>query len=122
MVDAAVTDGSLTLTVRGLHVFWALKRRFEIPLGHIRKVYRADPEIARGWWKGIRAPGTFLPGVIIAGTYYTGGERVFWDVSDATKAIVIELTGEAYARLIVEVSDPEATIALIRDAMVPPGF
>jgi hypothetical protein len=91
-------------------------------LGHIREVHRADPGIARGWWKGIRAPGTFLPGVIIAGTYYTGGERVFWDVSDATKAIVIELTGEAYARLIVEVSDPEATIALIRDAMVPPGF
>ncbi len=121
MVDVSITDGTLVLTVRGLHVFWALKRRLEFPLGHIREVRRAEPDIMRGWWKGIRAPGTFLPGVIIAGTYYQGGQKIFWDVSDARRAIIIELAGESYARLIVEVADPEVAIAMIERAAGPPG-
>lgn len=117
MVDVSIGDGTLLLTVRGLHVLWALRHRLEIPLGHIREVRRAEPGIMRGWWKGIRAPGTHLPGVIVAGTYYQGGEKVFWDVCDDSRAIVIELTGESYARLIIEVADPEETIATIRKAL-----
>jgi len=117
MVDVTLGDGTLLLTVRGLHVLWALRRRFEIPLGHVREVRRAEPGILQGWWKGVRAPGTHLPGVIVAGTYYQRGEKVFWDVCDESRAIVIELTGESYARLVVEVADPEATIAMIRNAL-----
>jgi hypothetical protein len=121
MVEARISDGTLLLTVRGLHVLWALKRRFEIPLGHIREVRRAEPGIVQGWWKGFRAPGTQLPGVIVAGTYYQGGDRIFWDVRDDSGAIVIELANEWYARLIVEVADPEATVAMIRRALGQSG-
>lgn len=117
MVDVRLGDGTLLLTIRGLHAVWALRRRFEIPLGHIREVRRAEPGIKKGWWKGLRAPGTHLPGIIVAGTYYQRGEKVFWDVSDDSRAIIIELTGESYARLIIEVADPEDTIAMIRKAL-----
>jgi hypothetical protein len=41
---------------------------------------KADPEIARQWYHGIRTGGTYVPGVITAGTFYKEGERVFWDV------------------------------------------
>ena len=66
--------------------------------------------------KGLRAPGTYLPGVITAGTFHIHGERVFWDVHDANKAVVIELADEQYARLIIQVDDPRATVALIESA------
>lgn len=121
MVDIKIADGTMILTVRGTHVLWALKRRLEIPLGHIRDLRRAEPDIIQGWWKGIRAPGTQIPGVIVAGTYYQGGKKIFWDVKNGERAIVIELEGESYARLVVEVEDPEGTIAMIRQALGPPG-
>src|SRR5690554_449402 len=122
MVEISIDDGSrnLIVTVRGLHVLWALRRRLEIPLGHIREVRRADPDIIERGWKGIRAPGTHVPGVIVAGTYYRRGEKHFWDVSDARRAIIMDLHGESYDRLIVEVADPEGTIAMIRKEMVTP--
>jgi hypothetical protein len=66
--------------------------------------------------KGIRAPGAHLPGVITAGTFHIHGERIFWDVHDPAKAVVIELNDERYARLIVQVADPRATVALIEQA------
>lgn len=121
MVEISVEGDDLVVTVRGLHVLWALRRRLEFPLDHIRGVRRAEPDIMEGWWKGIRAPGTHLPGVIVAGTYYRRGERHFWDVSDARRAIIIDLHGESYDKLFVEVADPEATIAMIRKAMETTG-
>jgi hypothetical protein len=66
--------------------------------------------------KGIRAPGAHVPGLFVGGTFHVHGERVFWDVHDPAKAVVIELADERYARLIIEVADPRATVALIEQA------
>jgi len=87
------------------------------PLGNSTSKYhrgRADPEVAKGLWKGIRAPGTHVPGVIIAGTYYKKGQRIFWDVKDPKKAIVIDLADERYNQLIVEVEDPSRSVQEIQ--------
>jgi hypothetical protein len=70
--------------------------------------------------KGIRAPGTHVPGVHTAGTFHIHGERIFWDVRDASKAIVIELDDEPDSRLVVQVADPRATVALIEHAVARP--
>ncbi len=116
MVDLSIAEGRLTLHVRGADKLWAFKSSLEIPLVHIAGV-RADPEAARGRWHGNRMPGTIMPGVIVAGTFYQDGKRVFWDVHDPEKAIVIELHDERYNQLIVEVADPQAAVRLIQDAL-----
>jgi hypothetical protein len=113
MVEITVSGESVVLNVKGLDKLWAFKSRLEIPLRNVRSV-RADASVARGWWKGIRAPGTSIPGVIRAGTFYQDGKRVFWDVHDPEKTIVLDLHDERYDQLIVEVLDPEATV---RDVM-----
>lgn len=115
MVDLSIQEGKLMLHVRGADRLWAFKSSLEIPLVHIAAV-RADPEVARGWYHGMRMPGTNVPGVITAGTFYQDGKRVFWDVHHAEKTIVIELHDERYNQLIVEVDDPEAAVRLIRSA------
>ena len=116
MVDLSIADGNLTLHVRGADKLWAFKGSLEVPLAHVAGV-RADPDIAHGWWHGIRLLGTNLPGVITAGTFHQDGKRVFWDVHNPANTIVIELRDERYDELIVEVADPQAAVKLIQDAL-----
>jgi hypothetical protein len=116
MVDLSIAEGKLTLNVRGADQLWAFKSTLEIPLAHVAGV-RADPEVARGWCHGIRLPGTNLPGVITAGTFYQDGERVFWDVHHPENTIVIDLHDERFNQLIVEVRDPLAAVSLIQSSL-----
>jgi hypothetical protein len=90
MVDVSSSDGNLELQVRGADKLWALKSSLEIPLQHITGI-RADPSVARGWWHGIKLPGTSIPGVLTAGTFISTGKRVFWDVHNPENTVVIEL-------------------------------
>ena len=116
MVEILISEGSLVLHVKGADQLWALKSSLEIPLQHVAGI-RADPSVAHGWWHGLRMPGTNLPGVITAGTFYHDGKRVFWDVHNPENTVVIELKDERYNELIVEVSDPTAAVEAIQTAL-----
>lgn len=117
MARVHITTDRLIVEVQGWHRLWALRRGFEIPLTHVRGV-TADPGAA-GEPKGLRAPGAHIPGVLAVGTFYRHGERVFWDVRNPGRVVVIQLTGERYDRLVVEVADPRATVELIESATRP---
>ena len=116
MAKVELAEDTLSIHVRGMDKLWALKSHLEIPLSHVAGA-QADPEVVRRWWQGIRSGGTHVPGVITAGTFHQEGERVFWDVHDPEKAIVIRLRDERYARLVVEVEDPPTTVAAIQEAI-----
>lgn len=115
MAEVRIDKDTLVVEIEGLDKLWALKSRLEIPLCNVRGA-TADPGIINDP-KGIRAPGTYLPGVITAGTFHVHDERVFWDVRDPTKAVVIELDDARYARLVVQVADPRTTVALVERAI-----
>src|SRR5574341_2061674 len=100
MVRITIENDKLVFEVQGLDKLWSLQSRLEVSRSNIRGV-RADPTIARGWWKGLRMPGTHLPGAITAGTFYQKGKRVFWDVKDPEKTIVIDLADDRYDELII---------------------
>ena len=116
MVEVEISGGTLHLEVKGLDRLWAFRSSLAIPLSNVRGV-RRDPEVARGWFKGFRAPGTHIPGVIVAGTFYQDGKRVFWDVHHAENTLVIDLDDERYDQLIVEVAEPDAVAARIGEAI-----
>jgi hypothetical protein len=63
-------NDSLTIELEWYEQLWAftIDRQMRIPLNQIDRVTTAEPESN---WAEIRAPGTFLPGIIKAGTYYT---------------------------------------------------
>ncbi|MFJ4122247.1 hypothetical protein DLE01_24675 [Streptomyces sp. FT05W] len=111
-----IADDNLVVVMEGLDKLWAFKSRLTIPLANVRGA-TVDPGIATDF-KGIRAPGSHLPGVIIAGTFHHDGDKVFWDVKDASKAIVVELADEEYTRLVLQVDDPRAAVALVESALV----
>ena len=115
MARVHVEGSDLIVDIEGLNKLWAFKSSITVPLANVRGA-TLDPGIVREW-KGVRSAGTYMPGMIVAGTFRSGGERIFWDVRDADKAVVIQLHDERYARLIVEVDDPRAAVDLIEQAL-----
>src|SRR5579871_5833017 len=105
MVRVSVDGDRVNFEVEAWDKLWALKSHLTIPLSHIRSA-RVDPAQAGGWWHGFRMPGTQIPGVLTAGTFYGGDGAVFYDVHDPERTVVVELTHEHYQRLVIEVDDP----------------
>jgi hypothetical protein len=123
MVDISIDDSHLHLRVRGVHQLFTLKRRISVRLENIVRVF-FDADTFNNLHVGFRLPGTHIPGVLVAGTFFHRGRRDFWDVTDKEKAVIIELENEKYDRLIVEVADPLEVVALIlaaRDSSEPDG-
>ena len=116
MVRVTIEGGRIHFEIESWDKLWALKSHLDIPLSHVRSA-RVDPEPARGWWHGVRFPGTQIPGLLTAGTFYQSDGAVFYDVHEPERTIVLELDHEHYKRLVVEVVDPMATVALINSAI-----
>lgn len=117
MVELKWREGSLLLEVRGWSRLWTLKHRLQFPLIAIRDVHSATPTLFRRLRKGLRLGRINIPGLMTAGVFRHHRRYSFWNVRHPTKAVVIELVGERYARLIVEVADPENTVREMRLAL-----
>lgn len=115
MVKIEIEDEQLKVTIEGFDKALSLKNHLDIPLSHVKGA-RPDPEAAKGR-QGIRAPGAYFPGLVTAGSFRKDGEWAFFDVHHAEKAIVIDLDGDHYKRLVLEVDDPQKTAKLINDAL-----
>lgn len=107
-------DDRLLVRPVGLVRLWALSSGIDVPIGAVVDVGVHERKgLLRGW----RAPGTHLPGVMTAGTFRSRGERDLWMVGRTDKVLVIELHGETYRHVIVQVEDPEAATEALRAAM-----
>lgn len=116
MVTISKEENNFHFNVEGLHKLWALKSHLIVPISNVARVYQSKDELS-GWWKGIRMPGTYIPGLIRAGTFYQSGEKTFWDVVNQEDAIIIELENERYKKLIIQVEHPAQAIDLINDSL-----
>lgn len=66
--------------------------------------------------KGLRVPGTHIPGLVVAGTFRHEGEKVFWNIRRGTHAVVIRLRDAEFQQLVVEVDDPQGTVDAVNAA------
>ena len=100
MVEVTFDDAEMVLTVKGMHKFWALKSELRIPKSHIAgaRVNSGEVKNPKGW----RAPGTYIPGIITAGTYRAHGEKVFWDVVKKDRSIIIDLKDDEYKQYVIK--------------------
>jgi hypothetical protein len=116
MVDVRVEGNRVVFEVEGLDKLWSMRSRLEIPLSHVTQV-ESDPAQVGGWWRGFRLLGTYVPGVLAAGTFFYHQELVFWDVHDPARTIIVSLDHEHYKKLIIEVADPQAAVSQLRAAL-----
>lgn len=118
MVEISIKPDSLVVTVLGWSRLWSLKNRLEAPLRCVRAV-RRDGDLPGGFW--LRWPGTHLPGVIKAGSYWDGSRWSFWDVRRRRdNVLVIELSGWEYDYIVAEVNNPALVVTQINAAIAKP--
>ena len=110
-------DGDrLVVRLGGWDVLWAMKRKVSVSLVQIAHVTTADTDSVPR--RGMRLPGTSLPGWIRAGTYGTGPARELWNVRRAPRILVVDLgSPEPFARIVVEVDDPDGAAERVREAV-----
>ncbi len=116
MVKSEIKDNILILHVVGADKIWALKSELSIPLQHITGI-RLDEEIVNRWWHGLKLPGSNIPHVLTAGTFYQDGKRIFWDIHHPRQAVIISLADESYNELVIEVENPEVFVEEINQAI-----
>ena len=91
----------------------AMKGSFKIPIKNIKRV---TTELPKPTWKEIKAPGTSIPGLIKAGTYYTDRGKEFWYVTKGKKILTIDLKNESYKRLVLGIDNNVKWAKRISDA------
>ena len=82
----------------------------QAPLSAVRAVRVVRP--AQSAVRGIRAPGTGLPGLLALG-HWRGRGHDFVAVYGRHAGVVVELEGQPFERWIVSLDDPEAVVAEI---------
>ena len=104
----------LVVTLSSWERVAAMRREVRVPLGAVRSIC-ADPD---PWsaLRGIRAPGTGVPGVIAYGVRrLTGAAPDFAAVHGRGPAVRVDLAPEApFSRLLVTVADARSTVEAVR--------
>ncbi len=106
-------DGDdLVVRLSGGDVVWAMAREVRVPRALVRSVEVVD---RRSLPPGLRLMGTYVPGLIAAGRFRRRGQRSFWVVRRAPRVLVVECPGARFDRLVLQVPDPHAEVARLRE-------
>ena len=105
-MELSIDRDRLRINLNPWERVWAFffNQTLEIPLNHIRQVTISKPETD---WKDVRLPGTFLPGVIKAGTYYTSHGREFWYATRDEDCLTLELDDEFYKKIVLTIEQSQ---------------
>ena len=110
-----LTKDELVVHLRLWEAVASLQKSIRIPLTHVRGATADDGY--RGRELGLRAPGTGLPGILHAGTFYKDGDRQFVFIARKTHPVVIELANEKWRRIVLGVEDARRTAAAVSAAI-----
>jgi hypothetical protein len=115
MADIEVKPEALVIHIRGIDKLLSFASQFTLPRTHVKGVQAGIHESAQAQLdQSVRLPGAYMPGIAIAGRFYEHGNWAFWDIHTGEKAITLEVEHEKYTRFVVEVDEPERTVAAIR--------
>jgi hypothetical protein len=108
-------DGQLLLALSRWERLGALHGDIRVPLGAVEEVAVVDQPFAE--LRGIRAPGTALPGRIALGTWRTRRAKGFVAVYRGGRGVIVRLRDSEFAWLCVSADDPTAVVQRIRAAL-----
>ena len=115
MARLNVEGGDLVLNLSGLEKVEGFHGNIHVPVSSVENV-RCTPD---PWseLRGIRAPGTGVPWIILVGTRRAGGVKDFAAIHGHGPAIVVELAGADYGRLVVTEENAESATADLRQEL-----
>ena len=86
----------------------------EIPLAHIAEV---NTERVKTHWSERRIPGSFIPGLVKAGTYRRSGRKDFWCVTRGQPVLRLALKDEYFNSLTLGMEDNEHWVKEISERL-----
>ena len=107
-VGVSHTDSTVVVRLGPLQSVFALKGRLDIPRSQISSIEvmeRSEIPATEGTW--LRAPGTYIPGLVRYGSYGREPLREFWLVLRQKRAVVITVAVWAYHRVVIGSNDPD---------------
>ena len=104
-------DGELVLALSGREKVGALHGDIRVPLSAVQDV-RVSAKPVREL-RGLRAPGTGVPGLIALGTWRYRGGKDFVALYRRRPAVIVTLRDARFARLLVCADDAQAVAAAI---------
>lgn len=110
MAHLLVVGDTLTLLLSRAEKLQTLHSDIEVPLAHVVAV---DP--AHDLWphlRGIRAPGTGIPRVLLLGTLRFKNGRDFCIAYHGKPGVIVRLRDEKYERLLIATESFDAAVAL----------
>ncbi len=108
MAELLIDDTSLTVELSAAEKLESVHGSLTVPRSAVRGVRAVPDGIAEV--HGLRAPGTGVPGVLVAGTFRDHTGSTFAVCHHRRPAVVVELAGQAYDRLVVTVEDPQVVL------------
>jgi len=106
-------DEALVIRFDGLGALTTLTRNVRIPYTAIGSVSIGlhDPPGLLAWKIGLSTPPF---GTTQRGRFREHGRWSFFDVDDRERAVVLDLSGHEYRRVVLTVDDPEAFVEKLR--------
>jgi len=105
----------IVVTLNDLEKAGALRGDVHVPFSAVRSVRVSTSPFVD--LKGMRAPGTGIPGVIALGTWRGNGYKDFAALYRGGPAVVVELEGAAWRRLLVSAQDAPAIVERLREPL-----
>ena len=115
VADLLVDGGDVVLHMHAVEKAEGFHGDIRLPLVAVDAVRAVDdpwPEL-----RGIRAPGTGVPGVVAVGTRRGAFGKDFAAVHGKGAAVVVELSGVEYGRLVVTCDDAAAVATRLEEAV-----
>jgi hypothetical protein len=114
MATMNVTAGEVVVLLNALEKLGAVHGDVRVPRAAVRGVHIATEPFSEV--RGLRAPGTGIPGIIALGTWRRlGGKKDFIAAYRGRPAVIIELDQDmaGFERLIVSVDSPDQVQRLL---------
>jgi hypothetical protein len=105
--------GEIVLKLNDLEKAGALHGDVRVPATAVREVHVSTRPFRE--LRGIRAPGTGLPGAIALGTWRYRGGKDFAALYRGGPAVIVELDGAEWGRLLVSAHDAADVAAALRE-------
>jgi hypothetical protein len=115
MVELSVRGSDLHVEILGWDKFLGMRSSIDVPLGAIKSVSTVA-KLPRFQWTDLRVLGTGISGTLAIGTFWIGSPHrwAFLDVRKSSKDILsLEIEGQFYSSIVVEVKDAQAAIQQI---------
>ena len=119
MAELELEADELVVRLTPLEKMAAFRGDVRVPIGALRKICTDDDPWSA--LRGMRAPGTGIPGVVAYGVRrLTGSSPDFVAVHGRGPVIRVELgPGAPFRRMLITVPDPATAVAAIRSGVAP---